>query len=101
MRERILNGTPGQTRASVLRSLEDEHVKIHREKSHKLRIYPPTVKSRNKDNNKKKGEETKIYFQMQNLKAALPDVIVQGIPSVSRAVISTTVRNVLVYSRLY
>jgi hypothetical protein len=88
VRQRILKGIPAQTRPSVLRNLAEKHVLLNRSRPHKLRIHPPEGKERGT------GEPMKVYFVMQALKQALPDVIVQGIPSVSRAVISTTVRSV-------
>jgi len=84
IRQRILKGIPGQTRPSVLRSLTEKHVFLHRSKGNKIRIRPPDGKERGSN------EPMKTYFIMQALKAALPDVIVQGISTVSRAVISTS-----------
>ena len=88
VRQRILKGIPAQTRPSVLRNLAEKHVLLNRSRPHKLRIHRPEGKERGT------GEPMKVYFVMQALKQALPDVIVQGIPSVSCAVISTTVRSV-------
>jgi len=50
----------------------------------KLKVYP----SEGKDSSKGIAAHQKMYFVMQALKAALPHVIVQGIPTVSRAVIN-------------
>ena len=61
-----------------MRLLDDVDVKVKRGCNNKLRIYVP---SRNKGS---------TYFCMQQLKTVLPDVIVQGIPSVNRAVINET-----------
>jgi DNA-directed RNA polymerase III subunit RPC1 len=72
----ILHGSRGVTRPAVLRSLKDTDVKIKRGCNHKLRIYAPA---------ENKGS---TYFCMQELKTTLPNVIVQGIPSVNRAVIN-------------
>jgi len=84
IRQRILKGIPGEgTRPAVLRTLTEKHVFLHRSKSNKIRIRPPDCKERGAG-----GELMKTYFTMQALKAVLPGVIVQGIPSVSRAVIS-------------
>ena len=83
IRERILKGLPGPTRPAVLRNLTEKHVFLHRSKGNKIRIRPPDTKERGS------GLLMKTYFTMQALKAALPEIIVQGIPSVSRAVISS------------
>jgi DNA-directed RNA polymerase III subunit RPC1 len=83
IRQRILKGLPGPTRPAVLRNLTEKHVFLHRSKGNKIRIRPPDTKERGS------GLPMKTYFTMQALKAALPEIIVQGIPSVSRAVISS------------
>lgn len=49
-----------------------------------LRISPPG----SKDTGKGIPAHQRMYFNIQSLKAALPHIIVQGIPSVSRAVIN-------------
>lgn len=70
-------------RAPVLRQLKDKHVLIPDGSLDTLRVIPPEPKDQ-------KGipAHRKMYFTVQALKSALPDVIVQGIPSVSRAVIN-------------
>ena len=78
VRMSILRGSRGVTRPAILRMLKDVNVKIKRGCNNKLRIYIPS------DN---KGS---TYFCMQELKTILPKVIVQGIPSVNRAVINET-----------
>ncbi len=78
VRTSILRGSRGVTRPPILRMLDDTDVKIKQGCNNKLRIYIP---SRNKGS---------TYFCMQQLKTVLPDVIVQGIPSVNRAVINET-----------
>jgi len=78
VRTSILRGSRGVTRPAVLRLLDDVDVKVKQGCNNKLRIYIP---SRNKGS---------TYFCMQELKTVLPDVIVQGIPSVNRAVINET-----------
>ena len=50
----------------------------------KLKVYP----SESKESSKGIAAHQKMYFVIQALKAALPHVIVQGIPTVSRAVIN-------------
>jgi|TARA_B110001452_G_C15127254_1_gene392830 DNA-directed RNA polymerase III subunit RPC1 len=74
----ILRGSRGVTRPAVLRLLKDTDVKIKRGCNNKLRVYIPS------DN---KGS---TYFCMQQLKTILPKVIVQGIPTINRAVINET-----------
>jgi DNA-directed RNA polymerase III subunit RPC1 len=76
VRRSILFGSRGVTRPPSLRSLKDKDVRIKKGSTSKLRVYVP-------DNNK-----GSIYFAMQELKTNLPKVIVQGIPSVNRAVIN-------------
>ena len=76
VRDSILNASRGD---KILRSLAPTSVMIKRNSKCKLRVYvPPKVGSL----------EVPMYFGMQLLKAALPNVIVQGIPSVNRAVIN-------------
>lgn len=76
VRRAILYGTRGVTRHATLRMLKEQHVLIQRGSNSKLRVYVP------------EDPKHKIYFSMQMLKAALPLVIVQGIPSIERAVIN-------------
>lgn len=64
------------TRNATLRALKEQHILIKRGSSAKLRVYVP------------RDLKTSLYFSMQLLKAALPGVIVQGIPSIQRAVIN-------------
>ena len=78
VRRSILYGSRGVTRPTALRSLKEKDVKIKSGSTSKLRVYVP-------DNNK-----GSVYFAMQGLKTNLPNVIVQGIPSVNRAVINET-----------
>lgn len=83
VRRSILKGVVGHTRPAILRSLKDCHVKVKKGSKSKLRIYIPEA-------NSKPGASAPppMYFAMQALKVALPQVIVQGIPSVNRAVIN-------------
>jgi DNA-directed RNA polymerase III subunit RPC1 len=80
VRRAILSGVRGVTRNAVLRSLHDSNVLIKKGSKSKLRIQVPKIKSG--------GIVATGYFAMQMLKSALPNVIVQGIPTVSRAVIN-------------
>lgn len=87
VRERILRGVTGQTRPAILRLLKDKDVRT--KGAEYIRVSIPEAK-------KKKGGETEeegsrhIYFAMQQLKAALPKVIVCGIHTINRAVINET-----------
>lgn len=83
VRQSILAGAKGQTKPPVLRMLRDHHVKVKKGSNSKLRVYVPDLK-----NQKFASMPPTMYFAMQALKAALPSVIVQGIPSVNRAVIN-------------
>jgi DNA-directed RNA polymerase III subunit RPC1 len=69
------------TKPSILRLLKEADVKIKRGCNHKLRVYVPTDP---------KDKKSSVYFSMQELKNKLPNVIVQGIPTVNRAVINET-----------
>lgn len=81
VRSSIIEGTHGITKPPVLRALSPgSFVKVKRGSSSKLRVHVPPVKVGK--------EDVPTYFAMQMLKNALPDVIVQGIPSVNRAVIN-------------
>jgi DNA-directed RNA polymerase III subunit RPC1 len=70
-------GARGLSRSALVNQLEPRDVLIKRGSNRKLRVYVPA-------NTKGSGK----YFAMQQLKAALPSIIVQGIPSIERAVIS-------------
>jgi DNA-directed RNA polymerase III subunit RPC1 len=82
IRRSILKGVVGHTRPAILRSLKDCHVKVKRGSKSKLRIYIPEA------TDKAGSKPPPVYFAMQALKIALPQVIVQGIPTVNRAVIN-------------
>jgi len=83
VRQRIVNGIPGQARAPVLRALMDKHVQLSQSRSTQIRVVPPEMKPTSK------GDVMTTYFVMQALKGALPGVIIQGIKSVARAVINS------------
>lgn len=74
VRRSILN-----SKEKILRSLGSSGVLVKRGSKSKLRVYVP---------NKVGSTTVPQYFAMQMLKSALPGVIVQGIPSVNRAVIN-------------
>jgi DNA-directed RNA polymerase III subunit RPC1 len=82
VRKSILKGSIGQTRPPVLRALRDQHIKVKKGSKSKLRVYVPDK------NEKSTISQQPSYFIMQALKTALPKVIVQGIPTVHRAVIN-------------
>ncbi len=70
-------------RPAILRSLKDKHILIH-EKGHKLKIFPPELK----ETSRGIPSHQKVYFVIQALKSVIPSIIVQGIPTVHRAVIN-------------
>jgi DNA-directed RNA polymerase III subunit RPC1 len=76
-------------RNALINQLEPLDVRLRRGAKDKLRVYVPA-------NTKGAGK----YFAMQQLKAALPNVIVQGIPSIERAVISESDRGETKYNLL-
>jgi DNA-directed RNA polymerase III subunit RPC1 len=83
VRKSILFGSRGQTRPAVLRIIQEQHIKVKRGSTSRLRVYvPATIDS------KSSTIPPTTFFVMQALKAALPQVIVQGIPTVNRAVIN-------------
>jgi DNA-directed RNA polymerase III subunit RPC1 len=105
VRQAILKGTgigSYSKQFASLRAVKDKHVSIIEttQSSHDfagkgdhedetvsgcyLRIFPPE----SKDTGKGIPAHQRMYFNIQSLKAALPHIIVQGIPSVSRAVIN-------------
>jgi len=82
VRTSILRGPAGMTKPAILRALKDFQVKVKKGSKSRLRIYVP-------DKSEKASSSSQTaYFAMQSLKVALPQVIVQGIPSVNRAVIN-------------
>ena len=80
----------GTHRSAVLRSLKEKHVVImpptfrKDDTSCRLRVMSPDCK----DNGKGTLLQQRTYFNLQALKSSLPGVIVEGIPTVSRAVIN-------------
>lgn len=88
VKQAILNGPSAGTKPAILRLLKDRHISIS-ERGHKLKIFAPDVK----ESSKGIPSHQKIYFVIQALKAALPSVIVQGIPTVSRAVINEEINS--------
>jgi DNA-directed RNA polymerase III subunit RPC1 len=80
----ILHGAGTTGRATVLRLLKDKHIQVVGSRGDRLHILAPDTK----DTNKGLPSSQRLYFTMQALKAALPTVIVQGIPTVSRSVIN-------------
>lgn len=78
VRRVLLYGIRGVTKNSTLRAIKEHQVLIKRGSTSKLRVLVPS----------EDDIKSKPYFALQMLKAALPDVIVQGIPSIQRAVIN-------------
>lgn len=83
----LLHGYGTGVRPAVLRMLKDKHILIN-EKGDKIKVFPPEGKSTTGI-----AAHQRIYFVIQALKAIIPDVIVQGIPTVSRAVINEETEN--------
>jgi DNA-directed RNA polymerase III subunit RPC1 len=93
IRSAIVNNYGGLGRAAVLRTIKDKHI-LFGKGNNTLLIYPPEPK----ETSKGIALSQKGYFVIQALKAALPGVIIQGIPTVSRAVINEeTVNNQKTY----
>ena len=85
VRHAIVYGTPGITRVAALRALKPSDVQLKKGSRSRLRVHVPAMKS---------GKEAmSMYFAMQMLKIALPNVIVQGISTVNRAVINEQNKN--------
>jgi len=76
VRNSILRGARGVPRPQVLRSLKEHNVTVKKGSKSKIRILVP------------ESSKMSTYFTMQALKQTLPQVIVQGIPTVNRAVIN-------------
>jgi DNA-directed RNA polymerase III subunit RPC1 len=88
VREAILRGTGGSSvsKLAPLRAVKDKHVMVVSadQDCSEVRIIPPDAK----ETGKGIPSHQKGYFTIQALKACLPLVIVQGIPTVARAVIN-------------
>ncbi|EQC33505.1 hypothetical protein SDRG_09014 [Saprolegnia diclina VS20] len=69
---------------SIVRLLKEPHVLLNARRPDKLRILAPTKYKASAAGDTR----CTMYFALQALKAALPHVIVQGIPTVNRAVIN-------------
>ncbi|CAM9584599.1 unnamed protein product [Chrysoparadoxa australica] len=88
VRRSILKGCMGETRPPVLRLLKEKDVMLQRGSPAQLHVNPPKPSGTSTKFGGTHGIRPNDYFVMQALKACLPDVIIQGIPSVSRAVIN-------------
>jgi DNA-directed RNA polymerase III subunit RPC1 len=91
VKQAILHSSTGTTRPLILRSLKDKHILIN-DKGNKIKIFPPDLHSSSSSSNSgfNKGipSHQRLYFVLQSLKSVIPSVIIQGIPTVSRAVIN-------------
>lgn len=84
VRSSILN-YGGIPKSAILRALKDKHVMVvSNGRSNKIKVMAPEVR----DTGKYASTMRRLYFNIQALKSALPKVIVQGIPTVSRAIIN-------------
>eukprot|EP00520_Triparma_pacifica_P017062 CAMPEP_0118658354 /NCGR_PEP_ID=MMETSP0785-20121206/14522_1 /TAXON_ID=91992 /ORGANISM="Bolidomonas pacifica, Strain CCMP 1866" /LENGTH=1501 /DNA_ID=CAMNT_0006551363 /DNA_START=203 /DNA_END=4704 /DNA_ORIENTATION=- len=93
VRERILRGVTGQTRPAILRLLKDKDVQTKGADHIRVSIPEAKKKKGKPDGTIEDEDENHIYFAMQQLKAALPKVIVCGIHTINRAVINETEEN--------
>jgi DNA-directed RNA polymerase III subunit RPC1 len=71
-------------KAPILRLVKECHILLVGKSNNRLRVLAPETK----ETQRGIPSHQKIYFIIQALKAALPNVIVQGIPTVSRAIIN-------------
>jgi DNA-directed RNA polymerase III subunit RPC1 len=76
----------GGPKAPVMRLLREKHIQIL--SSNRLHILAPDAAATSKDTGKYLPLSQRMMFTLQALKSALPSVIVQGIPTVSRSVIN-------------
>lgn len=81
VRTNILNAV-GIGPRGVLRLLKEQHVLLNARCPDKIRLLAPS------NYKGAKGDTRGAYFALQALKTELPNVIVQGIPTVNRAVIN-------------
>eukprot|EP00607_Mallomonas_marina_P006975 CAMPEP_0182433886 /NCGR_PEP_ID=MMETSP1167-20130531/66125_1 /TAXON_ID=2988 /ORGANISM="Mallomonas Sp, Strain CCMP3275" /LENGTH=427 /DNA_ID=CAMNT_0024623101 /DNA_START=379 /DNA_END=1662 /DNA_ORIENTATION=+ len=80
----LRNITNNNIKCAELRAIKEKHILVDSGRTDRLRVLPPEAK----DTGRGIPSHKKIYFVIQALKAALPSIIVQGIPTVSRAVIN-------------
>lgn len=89
------SASTGTVKSPILRLLKPHHIQVWGTTGTRLHILAPDLKdppsvtragSKSQDGGLPASK--KMYFVLQALKAALPHVIVQGFPSVSRAVIN-------------
>lgn len=103
--ETILNPINPGVKPAILRAIKRQHIAVNL-KGNKIRVFPPdfVVKERAKRGAAALAaaaaasggsvimgalaSQQRVYFTLQALKSVLPGIIVQGIPSVSRAVIN-------------
>jgi len=76
----------GYHRPSVLKALKDRDVLFDPRHPDRLRVLPPELKEGRGGN--AVPPQRRIYFVIQALKAALPEVIVRGINTVNRAIVN-------------
>lgn len=76
----------GYNRPSVLKALKEKDVLFDTHYPDRLRVLPPELKEGRGGNAVPPGR--RIYFTIQALKAALPEVIVRGISTVNRAIVN-------------
>ncbi len=88
VRHALLNPMNGH-KSSLLRALKEKHVVVNHD--YELQIFAPEMKEQ-------KGQllssHQKLLFHIHALKAALPEVIIKGVPAISRAIINEEVNRV-------
>ena len=88
VKQAMLRTIVGISRPAVMRSLKVQHILVSGKYSEYITVLPPEPKASNDLNNKGIPTHQRSLFISQALKNALPGVIVQGVPTVSRAVIN-------------
>ena len=91
VKQAMLRSIVGIPRPAVMRSLKEQHILVDGKYSERITVLPPEAKEPSAASNMaNKGVPThqRTMFITQALKNALPSVIVQGVPTVSRAVIN-------------
>ena len=93
VREKILQGSTGTSRPAILRLLKPKDVYTRGDEY--IRVLVPMDKDKGgsskvvRDEDDSHEEDTRcVYYKMQQLKAALPKVVVCGINTINRAVIN-------------
>lgn len=84
----MLRTIVGLSRPPVMRTLKDQHILVDGKYAEIITVLPPEPKLSADKEGKGVPSHQRSLFITQALKNALPLVIVQGVPTVSRAVIN-------------